>query len=54
VSEVLRGTVALQEAERQRVAREFRNCQAGVSPKCHILRSIDCGAAIFRDRAAEF
>ena len=31
-----------------------RNCQAGVSPKCHIPRTIDFGEAILRDRDAEF
>ncbi len=30
------------------------NCQAGVSPKSHIPRTIDFGAAILRDRDAEF
>ena len=31
-----------------------RNCQAGVSPKCHIPGEIDCGATILRDRDAGF
>ena len=30
-----------------------RNCQAGVSPKCHIRRTIDFGASILRDRAGD-
>jgi hypothetical protein len=41
----------------QTLASDFpggRNCQAGVSPKCHIPRTIDCGASIFRDRGADF
>ena len=33
---------------------EIRNCQAGVSPKSHTGRTIDFGAAIFRDRGADF
>jgi hypothetical protein len=32
----------------------LEGCQGGVSPKCHIRRLIDCGAAIFRDRAGPF
>jgi len=32
----------------------LRNCQAVVSPKSHTLRSIDWGAAIFRDKDADF
>ena len=32
----------------------LEGCQAGVSPKRHTRRTIDCGATIFRDRAADF
>ncbi len=41
----------------QRLGRHFlqlRNCQAGVSPKCHIRGMIDCGARILRDRDSDF
>jgi len=31
-----------------------RNCQAGVSPKCHIWRLIDFGVVIFRDKEVGF
>ena len=34
--------------------KKWRNCQAGVSPRSHTLRSIDWGAAIFRDKDADF